>query len=244
MRYSAPHWHLRQERALGKEAKAIVRLTDEERHPLPRLVAGPRVARDKARRARMRRKADGEGPSGNDGQSTDAVEGGMSTSPRVRQRFVEVGREAALARQPPARPPPRTRDGAQEARLVAIACSQAPEGRASWTLRLLADQRVELALGDALGRETVRPPLKHRPSSPGCRSHGSCRRRRTPRSSVRGKTPWRCSSDRMRGRGRWSAGMTGPSPGGRMSARRSQRKPDARSASPRRTNALARGTGS
>jgi len=91
----------------------------------------------------------------------------MSTSPRVRQRFVEVGREAALARQPPARPQPRTRDGTQAARLVAIACSQAPEGRASWTLRLLADKLVELELVDSIGRETVRQTLKKMTSSPG-----------------------------------------------------------------------------
>ena len=152
---------------MGKEAKDIVRLTDEERHPLQRLVAGPRVARDKARRARMRLKADGDGPSWNDGQSTDAFAVGMSTIPRVRQRFVAVRLDAALARQPPARTKPRQLDGVQEARLVAIACSQAPAGRASWTLRLLADKLVELELVASIGRETVRQTLKKMTSSPG-----------------------------------------------------------------------------
>ena len=152
---------------MGKEAKYIVRLTDEERHTLQRLVAGPRVARDQALRARMRLKAEVDGPSWNDGQITDAFAGGMSTIHRVRQRFVAVGLEAALARQPPARTKPRTLDGAQEARLVAIACRQAPEGRASWTLRLLADQLVELELVDAIGRDTVRQTLKNMTSSPG-----------------------------------------------------------------------------
>ena len=58
-------------------------------------------------------------------------------------------------------------DGAQEARLVAIAGSQAPAGRASWTRRLLADTLVELERVDALGRETVRHTLKNMTSSPG-----------------------------------------------------------------------------
>jgi transposase len=152
---------------MGKEAKDIGRLTDEERHTLPRLVAGPRVARDKALRARMLLKADVDGPSWNDGQITDACEVGMSTIHRVRQRFVAVGLDAALARQPPARTQPRTLDGAQEARLVAIACSQAPEGRASWTLRRLADQLVERELVASIGRDTVRQTLKNMTSSPG-----------------------------------------------------------------------------
>ena len=152
---------------MGKEAKSIIRLTDEERPTLQQLVRGPRVARDKALRARLLLKADVDGPNGHDEQITDAFEVGMSTSHRLRQRFVEVGLEAALARQPPARTKPRKLDGAQEARLVAIACSQAPEGRASWTLRLLADKLVELALVESIGRETVRQTLKKMISSPG-----------------------------------------------------------------------------
>ena len=78
---------------MGQEAKYIVRLTDEERHTLQQLVVGPRVARDKALRARMLLKADVDGPNWPDGQLSDAF---------------EVGLDAALARQPPARPKPRT----------------------------------------------------------------------------------------------------------------------------------------
>lgn len=152
---------------MGKEAKYIVRLTGEERHTLQPLVAGPRVARDKALRARMLLKADVEGPNWPDQQITEAFEVGVSTIHRLRQRFVEDGLDTALARQPPARTKPRKLDGAQEARLVAIACSQAPAGRASWTLRLLADKLVELELVDSLGRETVRQTRKKMTSSPG-----------------------------------------------------------------------------
>src|SRR6058998_2886855 len=124
---------------MGKEAKDIVRLTDEERHLLQQLVVGPRVARDKALRARMLLKADIDGPHWSDGQIADAFEVGVSTIHRWRQRLVEVGLEAALTRQPPAHTKPRKLDGAQEARLVALACSQAPQGGASWTLPLLVE---------------------------------------------------------------------------------------------------------
>jgi len=195
---------------MDKEAKDIVRLTDEARHTLQQWVVGPRVARDKALRARMLLQADVDGPNWHDGQITAAFEVGLSIIHRLRQRFVAVGLEAALARQPPARPKPRKLDGAQAARLVALACSQAPEGRASWTLRLLADKRVALELVESIGRDTVRQTRKKMPSSPGGRSQGAFRRRQTPRASVRWKRPWQGLSDRMRRSGRWSAWMKGP----------------------------------
>ena len=152
---------------MGKEAKYIGRLTDVERHTLQQLVVGPRVARDKALRARMLLKADVDGPCWKDGQIAEAFDVGVSTIHRFRQRFVEGGLDAALTRQPPVRTKPRKLDGAQEARLVAIACSQAPKGRASWTLRLLAEKLVELEIVEAIGRETVRQTLKKMTSSPG-----------------------------------------------------------------------------
>lgn len=145
---------------MGKEAKYIVRLTEAERHILQQLVARPRVARDKALRARMLLKADVDGPHWSDRQIAEAFEVGISTIHRLRQRLVEAGLEAALTRHPPARTKPRKLDGAQAARLVAIACSQAPQGRVSWTLQLLADRLVELEIVDAIGRETVRKTLK------------------------------------------------------------------------------------
>ena len=85
---------------MGKEAKYVVRLTDEERQTLQQRVAGPRVARDKALRARMLLKADVDGPGWSDGQIADAFDVGVSTIHRVRQRLVEDGLEVALHRQP------------------------------------------------------------------------------------------------------------------------------------------------
>jgi transposase len=152
---------------MGKEAKYMVRLTNEERHTLQQVVAGPRVARAKAWRARILLKADGDGPHWSDRQIADAFAVGMSTLHRWRQRCVEDGLEAALTRHSPVRTTPRTRDDAPEARLVALACSQAPEGHVSWTLRLLAEKLVALEMGETICRETVRQTRKKTLSRPG-----------------------------------------------------------------------------
>lgn len=152
---------------MGKEAKYIVWLTDEARPTLQPLVAGARVARAQALRARLRLKTDVAGPHGPDRQSADAFAVAMSTGHGLRRRCVEDRLEAALSRPAPVRTKPCTLDGAQEARLVALACSQAPEGRVSWTRRLLAAQRVELELVETSCRETVRQTLKTTVSSPG-----------------------------------------------------------------------------
>ncbi len=152
---------------MGKEATSVVRFTDEERQTLPQLVAGPRVARDKALRARMLLQTDVAGPGGSDGQSAEAFEVGVSTLPRWRQRVGEDGLAAALHRPPLARTTPRTLDGAPAARLVAIAWSQAPAGRTSWTLHLLAAKLGERAIVASLCLEPVRKTLKKTTSRPG-----------------------------------------------------------------------------
>ena len=97
---------------------------------------------------------------------------GPSTVGRVRQRFVEGGLERALNDLP--RPGQRRKlAGKQEAHLVAVACSAAPEGHTRWTLRLLADQVVQLELTDPSSRETVRQVLKKTNSSRGGRRSGA-----------------------------------------------------------------------
>jgi len=103
-----------------------------------------------------------------DDRIADAVEVSTDTVGRVRQRFVEDGLDAALARKPQARPSrERKLDGRAEARLIALACSAPPDGRKRWTLTLLADRLVELDVVDAVGRETVRQTLQKTPSSRG-----------------------------------------------------------------------------
>lgn len=157
---------------MGKEAKYVVRLSDEERQSLELLLSGKRVAAAKVLRARMLLKADADGPAWTDPKIAAAFEVGASTVHRLRERFVEDGFEQALSRKPHSQTKPRKLDGAQEAHLVAIACSAAPAGRARWTLSLLADRLVELQVVDSIGRETVRQTLKKTNSNRGSSSNG------------------------------------------------------------------------
>jgi transposase len=82
------------------------------------------------------------------------------TIERVRERFVEQGFSAALLPKPSTRHYERAFDGAQEARLIALACSAPPEGKPRWTLRLLAEQAVELQIVNTVSHESVRQALK------------------------------------------------------------------------------------
>ena len=95
-----------------------------------------------------------------------------ATVARVRKRFVEEGLEAAINDKPrPGRE--RKLSGRQEAHLVAIACSNAPEGHTNWTLHLLADKVVELEFAGSISLETVRQILKKTNSSRGRRKNGA-----------------------------------------------------------------------
>src|SRR5262249_48324515 len=98
----------------------------------------------------------------------------VATIERTRQRFVEANLEALNERPRPGGQ--RKLSGKQEAHLIAIACTPAPNGQPHWTLRLLADKVVELGLAPSIARETVRQVLKKTPSSPGNISNGVCRR--------------------------------------------------------------------
>jgi transposase len=147
----------------------VVRLTETERHQLEQMLAKGRHAAGAAARARILLKADqGEaGPGWQDGEIVRALDTSLSTVHRVRQDFVEQGLDAALSRRKPTGRQYRKLDGAQEARLAALACGPAPEGHARWTLKLLAQRMVELEIVDSIGPECVRTTLKKMHSSPG-----------------------------------------------------------------------------
>ena len=101
-----------------------------------------------------------------------AVSLSAATVARVLRRFVEAGLEAAINDRPrPGRG--RKLNGRQEAHLVAITCSNAPEGHAHWTLQLLADQVVALEFAGSISLETVRQILKKTNSNPGRRKSGA-----------------------------------------------------------------------
>ena len=152
------------------QKRYLVALTPEEREQLSGLLsAGKRSALTLAR-ARILLKADqaDAGPAWPDDRIAEALDCGVRTVERVRQRFVERGLEAALGRKPQDRPSrERKLDGRAEARLIALACSEPPDGRTAWTLQLLADKLVELRIVDSVCDETVRRVLKKTRSSRG-----------------------------------------------------------------------------
>ena len=143
--------------------KYRVTLTPEERGKLTELIRAGKASALAQAHGRILLKADQAegGPAWLDERIAAAFDVDVATVERVRKRFVEQGLEVALRRKPQERPSrPRKLDGAAEARLIALACSAPPEGRKSWTMRLLADKLVELEVVDSIGAETVRTVLK------------------------------------------------------------------------------------
>lgn len=142
--------------------KYHVTLTDDERTMLHALLASGKASARTLTHARILLKADesASGPGWTDEAIREALDIGLATIGRVRERFVEESLDAALHRQPPTRDYTHLVDGACEAHLVALACSEPPTGHRQWTLRLLADKLVELAYIDRISHETVRQVLK------------------------------------------------------------------------------------
>ena len=150
----------------------VVALTESERAELLALTRKGTQRARKCRRAQILLLAD-EGHT--DRQIAAALHAGVATVERLRKRCVEEGLAAALNDKPrPGRE--RKLDGKQEAFLVALACSPPPEGRAQWSMQLLADQMVALGLVEELSDETVRRRLKETRCSPGGSKAGACQR--------------------------------------------------------------------
>jgi transposase len=150
--------------------KYRVTLTADERENLTILIATGKAAAKKLTHARILLKADQAegGPGWIDEQIAEALEISVATIERVRQRFVEQGLEPALGRKKQDQPSrARKLDGAAEARLIALACSQVPTGHRVWTLQMLADKLVELKVVDSICPETVRQALQKTNSSRG-----------------------------------------------------------------------------
>ena len=148
--------------------KYRVTLTAAERHELERLLARGKADVRRLKHAQVLLKADQAegGPAWTDERIVAALEIGIATVQRLRQRFVEEGLQAALSPyRVGKRLYQRKLDGEQEAKLIALACSTPPEEHGRWTLRLLAGRRVELQHIDSLSHETVRQTLKKTHSS-------------------------------------------------------------------------------
>lgn len=142
--------------------KYHVELTPEQRQTLETLIRTGQTPARTQTHARILLKADraAGGPAWPDAQIADACEVSRPTVERVRRAFATTGVEAALHRQRPQRVYQRKLDGAQEAQLIALACSTPPDGQERWTVRLLAQRLVERAIVDGIAPETVRTTLK------------------------------------------------------------------------------------
>jgi transposase len=148
----------------------VVHLTEGERERLRKLISAGSAPARMLTRARILLKADvGEHVTEEaliDKEIARMLETSTATVQRVRERFCSQGLDAALERSLPDRVYKRSLDGRAEARLIALACSEPPEGRDRWSLRLLADKAVELGVVESLSHETLRKTLKKTSSNP------------------------------------------------------------------------------
>lgn len=141
--------------------KYVVKLTLEERGEFEGIVRRGKAARWKVQRAQALLKCDQgpHGPSWSDEQIAQAFGCTTRSLENWRKKAVEQGPESLLERQPQSKKPGKL-EGEQEARLVKLACSKAPQGYVRWSLRLLAERLVELEIVEAVSHETVRRALK------------------------------------------------------------------------------------
>ena len=149
--------------------KYRVKLTEAERQALKELLNKGRIAARKLTHARILLQCDESGaiPVKTDQDVAASLNISTRSIERVRQSFVEEGLDSALNPKVQAHHRPKKLDGAAEAFLVATVCMDAPEGRAEWTMQLLADKLVECKIVDSISDETVRTTLKKMRLNPG-----------------------------------------------------------------------------
>jgi hypothetical protein len=143
--------------------RSKVNLLPEERNELQSLVSTGKAAASKRTRAQIFLKADQgpEGPAWMDQPIGEAFDVGRVMVERTRKALVLEGLPAALQRKAREHPPvPRKLEGSGEAQLIALACSEPPEGHSRWALQLYADELVALQVVDSISRDTVRRTLK------------------------------------------------------------------------------------
>lgn len=144
--------------------KYMVTLTDEERRYLENIVNKGKNAAYKIKHANILLNAESDKP---DNEIAGICRCHVNTVANVRQRFVEEGTESAPERRKRENPPVSKKlDGEKEARLIAVACSEPPEGYSKWTLQMLADKIVEMRITDSVSASTVCRTLKKTNSDP------------------------------------------------------------------------------
>lgn len=157
-------------------SKSSVKLSLEQRQQLEKLVkSGTAPARAILHAQVLLKTESGEhGLRCSVKQIQAALGVGSTMVKRVRHLFVEQGLDAAVWRKPqPARPQKRKIDGEQEAHVIAVLCTEKPEGRERWTVRALRDRVIELEIVETVSHETMRTVLKKTNSSPGKRSNAA-----------------------------------------------------------------------
>jgi transposase len=143
------------------EKKYIVRLSSEEREILIKVIKKLKGGSEKVKRAQILLKADIESSNWTDEKIADAFDCSRKTVENVRQRLITEGFEAVLNRKEREEPPrPKSLDGEQEAKLIAMRLGEPPAGYANWSLRLLRDQLIELEVVETISHESVRQTLK------------------------------------------------------------------------------------
>ncbi len=158
---------------MAAQKKYKVTLTAEERETLTAIIKRGESKAYKVRHAQILLNADSEGDNRSDEEICQIIKCHKNTVANVRQRFVEQGFEVALERKKREIPPHEPKlDGDGEAHLLAIACSNPPAGRSSWTLQMLSDRLVEMKVVESICPETVRRTLKKTRSNPICGNAG------------------------------------------------------------------------
>ena len=141
--------------------KYIVRLSDEERQILTEIIKTAKGGAEKIRRAHILLKADANGPNWIDKKIAEAFDCSIHSIELLREKLVTQGFEAAINRkQREDSPRKKLLSGEQEAELIALRLSAAPEGYGQWSLRLIGNKMIELGMVDTISHETVRRTLK------------------------------------------------------------------------------------
>lgn len=151
------------------QIRYVVKLTEEERHYLSGIVSKGKSSAKRIIHAQILLKADESNGSKrySDPEIAEMLNITERTVIRIRKRFVEEGLESSLNRKTHSQYKPRILSGTEEAHLIAVACSAAPEGRTRWTLKLLAEKIVELKVAEQVSATTVGRVLKKMNSSHG-----------------------------------------------------------------------------
>lgn len=141
--------------------KYIVRLNDEERRELVEVITKLKGTSQKVKRAQILLKADADGPNWPHHQIAEAFLCRTRTVTKVCKSLVERGFEITLNGKKRDTPPrAKLLDGEQEARIIALRLSEPPAGYSNWSLRLIADQAIELGIVESISHTTVGTTLK------------------------------------------------------------------------------------